>query len=75
MKKKINFSVVCATHKGAIKVNKLILSFYEGLMWPKEIIICGTTPIDLMHVDKKILSELNIKFILSKKKIKYIREP
>lgn len=68
MKKKINFSVVCATHKGAIKLNRLILSFYEGTTWPKEIIICGTTPKDLIHVKKKILSKLNVKFILSKKK-------
>ena len=73
MKKKINISVVCATHKGSKKIKNLILSIYKNNVYPNEIIICGTNNLDLKHVPKTIIKYLNIKFILSKKKSQVIQ--
>ena len=73
MKKKINISVVCATHKGSKKIKNLILSIYKNNVYPNEIIICGTNNLDLKHVPKTIIKYLNIRFILSKKKSQVIQ--
>ena len=68
MKQKINVSVVCATHKGSKKLVNLILSIYNNKIWPKEIVVCGTSNRDLKYVNSKIKSLLNIKFYKSLKK-------
>ena len=56
MKQKINVSVVCATHKGSKKLVNLILSIYNNKIWPKEIVVCGTSNRDLKYVNSKIKS-------------------
>ncbi len=68
MKKKINVSVVCATHKGASKLKNLILSIYNNKIWPKEIVICGTSNSDLKYIKPRIISMLSIKFFKSSQK-------
>ena len=69
MKKKIDISVVCATHKGSKKIKNLILSINENYVLPREIVICGTDNLDLMYVSKELIKKLNIKFIFSKQKL------
>lgn len=73
MKKIINISVVCATHKGSKKIKNLISSIYKNNVYPNEIIICGTNNLDLQYIPKNIIKYLNIKFILSKKKNQVIQ--
>lgn len=73
MKKKSNISVVCATHLGSKKIKNLILSIDQNYVYPREIIICGTNSLDLIHVPRKLMKKLNIKFILSKKKSQIIQ--
>ena len=68
MKKKLNISVVCATHNGQKKIKKIIMSIFNNFVWPSEIIICGTSNLDLIFVPQNIKNLLNIKFIFSKKK-------
>ena len=68
MKKKINVSVVCATHNGAAKLKNLILSIYKNKVWPKEIVICGTSNGDLKYIKPQIISTLSIKFFKSSQK-------
>ena len=68
MKKKLNISVVCATHEGKKKIKNLIISIYNNYIWPREIVVCGTSQLDLINVPSKIRNTLNIKFIFSKKK-------
>ena len=62
------FSLVCATHNGKNKLPHLISSIKKNSLLPKEIIICGTNNEDLSLLNKKDIKNLNIKFILSKKK-------
>jgi len=66
MKRKINISVVCATHQGSKKIKNLILSIYKNHLWPKEIVICGTSKSDLKFVPEKLIKLLNINFLFSK---------
>ena len=68
MKNKINVSVVCATHKGSSKLKNLIHSIYLNKVWPKEIVVCGTSKNDLRYIKPKIISLMNIKFFKSQKK-------
>lgn len=65
MKRKINISVVCATHKGSKKIKNLINSIYQNNIWPKEIVICGTSKSDLKFIPEKLVKLLDIKFIFS----------
>ncbi len=62
------FSVVCATHNGKNKLPHLIKSIKKNSLLPKEIIICGTNNNDLSLINKKDINNLNIKFVLSKRK-------
>ena len=62
------FSLVCATHNGKNKLPHLVSSIKKNSLLPKEIIICGTNNEDLSLLNKKDIKNLNIKFILSKKK-------
>ena len=73
MKKKINISVVCATHNGSRKIKNLIYSIKDNYVYPKEIVICGTNALDLKYIPKNLIKKLNIKFILSKKKSQIIQ--
>ena len=73
MKKKINISVVCATHNGSKKIKNLINSIKDNYIYPKEIVICGTNALDLKYIPKNLIKNLNIKFILSKKKSQIIQ--
>ena len=73
MKKRLNLSVVCATHNGSKKIKNLIFSVNNNYVLPKEIIICGTSISDLKYIPKNILRKLNIKFIYSHKKSQIIQ--
>ena len=42
-------------------------------MLPNEIIICGTDQLDLRHISKNIIKDLNIKFFFSKIKSQIIQ--
>ena len=64
--RKINVSLVIASHKGRTKLKELINSVKKNNIWPKEIIICGTNKNDISLIEKKNLKLLNIKFIVSK---------
>lgn len=64
--KKINISIVIATHKGRLKLPELINSIKKNKIWPKEIIICGTNKKDISLIKKKDLNILNVHFIVSK---------
>lgn len=64
--RKINVSLVIASHKGRLKLPQLINSVKKNNFWPKEIVICGTNKKDISLVKKKDLKLLNINFIVSK---------
>jgi len=68
MKKKLNVSLVVASHKGREKLPKLINSVKNNNLHPKQIIICGTQKKDISLVKKKDLKSLNVVFIVSKVK-------
>lgn len=68
MIKKINVSVICATHKGSSKLKNLIFSIFKNKVWPKEIVICGTSNSDLKYIKPGIISKLNVSFFKSSKK-------
>ena len=53
MKKRLNVSVVCATHNGRKKIRNLISSINDNYVLPNEIIICGTDQLDLRLYFKK----------------------
>ena len=74
MKRKINISVVCATHKGSKKIKNLINSIYQNNIWPKEIVICGTSKSDLKFIPEKLVKLLDIKFIFSNIKSQVYQE-
>ena len=75
MKKKLPFSVVCASHNGREKLPKLIDSIYHNKCWPKEIIICGTSRNDFDLINTQEYKKLNIKKLVSKiKSQKYQRK-
>ena len=65
MKKRINVSVVCATHKGSKKLINLVSSVYKNHIWPNEIVVCGTSESDLGFIPQKLIKNLNIKFFKS----------
>ena len=65
-------SVVCASHNGKNKIPNLIDSIKKNSLLPNEIIITGLAK-DLSKLDKIDIKKLNIKFVLSKKKIKVIK--
>ena len=64
--RKINLSLVIASHKGRLKLPELINSVKKNNIWPKEIVICGTNKKDISLVKKKDLKLLNVNFIVSK---------
>lgn len=66
MKKKIDISMVVATHKGVNRLPLLINSLKKNTYLPKEIIICGTSLGDIKLLKKIDMRSLNIKFFLSK---------
>ena len=66
MKKKINISMVVATHKGINRLPLLISSLKKNTYLPKEIIICGTSSSDIKLLKKKDIKLLNINFFISK---------
>ena len=51
--RKINLSLVIASHKGRLKLPELINSVKKNNIWPKEIVICGTNKKDISLVKKK----------------------
>lgn len=73
MKKKLNISVVCATHCGSKKLKNLINSISDNYVHPREIVICGTNKLDLMYIPKNKIKQLNVKFIFSEKKSQVIQ--
>ena len=73
MKKKLNISVVCATHNGRKKIKNLIYSIHKNYVYPNEIVICGTSKLDLRHVSRKLINDLNIRFLFSKQKSQIIQ--
>lgn len=73
MKKKLNVSLVIASHNGKKKLPKLINSIKNNTLYPKEIIICGTSKKDISLINKKELKLLNVNFILSKIKNQIIQ--
>ena len=73
MKKKLNVSLVIASHKGKEKLPKLINSIKSNTFHPKEIIICGTNKNDINLIKKNDIKFLNIKFIVSKIKNQVIQ--
>ena len=66
MKKRIDVSMVVATHKGINKLPLLVSSLKKNSMLPKEIIICGTSLNDIKLLRKNDIKSLNIKFFISK---------
>ena len=66
MKKKIDITMVVATHKGVNRLPLLINSLKKNTYLPKEIIICGTSLSDIKLLKKIDMRSLNIKFFLSK---------
>ena len=66
MKKKLNVSLVVASHNGKKKLPKLLNSIKSNRLQPKEIIICGTNKVDISLIKKKDLKLLNVNFIISK---------
>ena len=66
MKNEINLSVICATHQGKKKIKNLIYSIYKNHVRPKEIVVCGTSYLDMSLIDKNIIKDLNLKFVFSK---------
>ena len=64
---------MCASHNGKNKIPNLIDSIKKNSLLPNEIIICGTSKKDLSKLDKIDIKKLNIKFVLSRKKIKVIK--
>ena len=73
MKKKLNISVVCATHNGRKKIKNLIYSIHDNYVLPNEIVICGTSKLDLRHVSRNLINDLKIKFVFSKEKSQIIQ--
>ena len=72
MKKKINLSIVCATHNRPVKLSKMVESFNNGKILPKELIICGTAYKDFNYVKGKKI-DFDLKFLISKKKNQIIQ--
>ena len=72
--KLIDISVVCASANGKRKLPKLVKSISQGSVIPKELIIVGTNLSDKQLLEKYLNNKINFKFLISKKKIKYIKE-
>ena len=53
MKKKLNVSLVVASHNGKKKLPKLLNSIKNNRLQPKEIIICGTNKNDISLIKKR----------------------
>ena len=66
MKKKIDVSMVVATHKGINKLPLLVSSLKKNSILPKEIIICGTNLNDIKLLSRSDIKSLNIRFFISK---------
>ena len=65
MKKKIDVSMVVATHKGINKLPLLVSSLKKNSILPKEIIICGTNLNDIKLLSRSDIKSLNIRFFIN----------
>ena len=67
-KRKLELSIVCATHNNSSNLIKTIDSIYKNSILPSEIVICTTDIADKNNFDTNIVKDLNINFIESKRK-------
>ena len=72
--KKVNVSVICASTNGKLKLPNLVRSISQGTYIPKELIIVGTSLSDKQLLLKYLNKNINFKFLVSKKKIKFFKE-